>query len=43
MSGDREKYLAAGMDGYVSKPITIAALAEALEAVSPQARRRASA
>jgi PAS domain S-box-containing protein len=43
MSGDREKYLAAGMDGYVSKPITIAALAEALEAVSSGAPRRASA
>jgi PAS domain S-box-containing protein len=33
MSGDREKYLAAGMDGYVSKPISLASLAEALEKV----------
>jgi CheY-like chemotaxis protein len=43
MSGDREKYLAAGMDGYVSKPITIAALAEALETATSRAPRRASA
>ncbi|MCI0352503.1 MAG: Hpt domain-containing protein, partial [Acidobacteriales bacterium] len=31
MEGDRETYLAAGMDDYVSKPIRIQALVEALE------------
>ena len=33
MSGDKEKYLAAGMDSYVSKPISMTDLARALEAV----------
>jgi CheY-like chemotaxis protein len=28
MSGDREKYLASGMDGYVSKPIRVGLLRE---------------
>lgn len=32
MQGDRERYLAAGMDGYVSKPIRISELVSALEA-----------
>ncbi|MBL0931926.1 MAG: response regulator, partial [Alphaproteobacteria bacterium] len=31
MTGDREKYLAAGMNGYVSKPIDAHALATALD------------
>ena len=31
MQGDRERYLAAGMDGYVSKPIRISELVSALE------------
>lgn len=33
MAGDREKYLAAGMDGYVSKPISMGDLSRALNAV----------
>jgi PAS domain S-box-containing protein len=35
MSGDRERCLAAGMDGYVSKPIEIEKLKAALEAAVP--------
>jgi PAS domain S-box-containing protein len=35
MVGDREKCLAAGMDGYVSKPIDRAALTEALTRICP--------
>jgi CheY-like chemotaxis protein len=31
MKGDRERYLAAGMDGYVSKPIQSHELFEAIE------------
>jgi CheY-like chemotaxis protein len=31
MKGDRERYLAAGMDGYVSKPIQSKELYDALE------------
>jgi signal transduction histidine kinase/integral membrane sensor domain MASE1/ActR/RegA family two-component response regulator len=31
MAGDREQCLAAGMDGYVSKPVSLRALREALE------------
>lgn len=38
MSGDKEKYLAAGMDSYVSKPISMGDLARALDAV-PAAQR----
>ena len=45
MSGDKEKYLAAGMDSYVSKPISMADLARALDASRSappvQARARA--
>lgn len=33
MTGDREKYLAAGMDGYVSKPISLASLSAAIEEI----------
>ena len=41
MSGDKEKYLAAGMDSYVSKPISMTDLARALEAVAaaPELKR----
>jgi CheY-like chemotaxis protein len=41
MSGDKEKYLAAGMDSYVSKPISMSDLARALDAVvvAPELKR----
>ena len=35
MKGDREKCLEAGMDGYISKPISVKALMQAIETVSP--------
>ncbi len=31
LKGDKERYLAAGMDGYISKPITLAKLSETLD------------
>lgn len=36
MSGDRERCLAAGLDDYVAKPISIALLSEALSRISDQ-------
>jgi len=33
LEGDREKYLARAMDGYISKPIRVGALIEVLKAV----------
>ena len=37
MRGDREKCLAAGMDGYISKPVSAAELFDALEKIAPGA------
>jgi len=43
MAGDRERYRAAGFDGYVSKPIEPAALAEAIDAaLGPQVVKSAA-
>ncbi len=35
LPGDRERCLAAGMDGFISKPVRLAQLEEALEATAP--------
>jgi CheY-like chemotaxis protein len=35
MKGDRERFLAGGMDGYISKPILLKDLTDALEKISP--------
>jgi CheY-like chemotaxis protein len=34
MTGDRERYMAAGMDGYVSKPISLQGLMSVLESLA---------
>jgi len=36
LKGDRENYLASGMDGYVSKPVSIEALKSEIQRLSPQ-------
>jgi CheY-like chemotaxis protein len=35
MKGDRERFLAGGMDGYISKPILLKELTDALAKISP--------
>ena len=39
LKGDRERYLEAGMDDYISKPVQMKALVRALEQCEPLARR----
>ena len=38
MAGDREKYLAAGMDDYISKPIEMKMLKQKLDGTTPSIR-----
>ena len=40
MKGDRERFLEAGFDGYVRKPISVEELFEAIDAVVPPAQAR---
>jgi two-component system sensor histidine kinase/response regulator len=42
MAGDRERCLAAGMDGYIAKPISASALIELLQQFSDAAQEKAS-
>ena len=35
MHGDRERFLSAGMDGYVPKPVKVEALVDALKQCQP--------
>jgi CheY-like chemotaxis protein len=35
MKGDRERFLASGMDEYISKPIRLKELTDALQKISP--------
>ena len=41
MAGDRERFLAAGFDGYVSKPVNILALVGIVNEHCDEGRRRA--
>jgi two-component system, cell cycle response regulator DivK len=36
MTGDREKFLAAGCDGYIAKPINVASFADEVRALLPR-------
>ena len=40
LKGDRELYLASGMDGYVSKPISLEALTSEIQRLNPQGQAR---
>ena len=42
MKGDRELYLEAGMDGYVSKPFTFETLRQAIQAAEHAAAQNVS-
>jgi CheY-like chemotaxis protein len=43
LSGDRERFLAMGMNGYLSKPVSMAGLSAALSGIVPASRERTEA